>query len=55
MAPSALQACQPQGKSFLVDMCNVVGHVLDFGLEHFLECDQPAFAMHASASLGGFG
>ena len=54
LARSLLEACQPEGTSFLVDMRNVVGYVLDFGLEHFLECDQPAFAMHASASPGGF-
>ena len=49
-----LEARQPKCPSFLVDMCDVVGYVLDFGLEHFLECDQPAFAMHASASPGSF-
>ena len=53
-APSIVEAHEPQGPSFLVDVCNVVGYVFDFGLEHFVECDQAAFAMHASTSPGRF-
>ena len=37
-----LHLAQPKGLSFLHDMRDVVGHVLDFGLEHFLKRDQPS-------------
>jgi hypothetical protein len=34
-----LPLAEPKGPSFVVDMRDVMGYVLDFGLEHFLKCD----------------
>ena len=52
---SSIFSTQSESSPFLNDMRDVMGHVLDFGLEHFLKGDQPSFAMNAGTSPGRFG